>query len=270
MNNYLLVHYENINKIGKIYDIFLNKYPKVNWLINHTIKYSGMNTDFKLHKKFKLIGWDENNVFIVYIKPQFNNLNYNHTLVDSIYDDFLIKYLKKPENDNDDNEYNKSLQDYNKLANKTIRTIVFSLDNDIYHLFEWKNNEKNLIIKNKAMLLDHIKNKLLNKYEVESKYLFNFYKYWIDEIRKLSEQELTADKIIKNLIIEYKKDTSIEDRPHFILKFFEKIDYKIKETKNKNEKNNILSSYNDKSYFIDDLRTIILDSINDYLGIEEE
>jgi len=267
MTNYLLVHYENINKIGKIYDLFLNKYTKVNWLINHTIYFSGMNTDFNLHKKFKLIGYDQKNVFIIYIKPQFNNLNYNHTLVDSIYDDFLLLNLKKPENNNDD-EYSKSLEDYTKLANKTIRTIVFSLDNDIYHLFEWKNNEENLIIKNKMMLLDHIKNKLFNKYEIESKYLFNFYKYWIEEITKNQEQELTPDKIIKNLIAEYKKDKNIDKRPHFIIKFFERIEYKISDTRNKNEKISILNSYNDKNYFMDKLKNIILDSINDYLGIE--
>jgi hypothetical protein len=269
MNNYLLSHYENISKIGKIYDIFLNKYPKVNWLINHIIKYSGMNTDFKLYKKFRLIGYDQNNIFIVYIKPQFNNLNYNQTLVDSIYDDFLINSMKKPENDDvDKEEYNKSLEDYNKLANKKIITIVFSLDNDIYHIFEWKNNEENLIIKNKMMLLDHIKNKLLNKYEIESKYLFNFYKYWIEEITKNSEQELTPDKIIKNIIVEFKKISNIDDMPHFIIKFFERIEYKISDTRNKNEKNSILNIYNDKNYFMDNLKNIILDSINDYLGIE--
>jgi len=269
MNNYLLSHYENISKIGKIYDIFLNKYHKVNWLINHIIKYSGMNTDFKLYKKFRLIGYDQNNIFIVYIKPQFNNLNYNQTLVDSIYDNFLINSMKKPENDDiDKEEYNKSLEDYNKLANKKIITIVFSLDNDIYHIFEWKNNEENLIIKNKMMLLDHIKNKLLNKYEIESKYLFNFYKYWIEEITKNQEHELTPDKIIKNIIVEYKKISNIDDMPHFIIKFFERIEYKISDTRNKNEKISILNSYNDKNYFMDNLKNIILDSINDYLGIE--
>jgi hypothetical protein len=32
--------------------------------------------------------------------------------------------------------------------------------------------------------------------------------------------------------------------------------------------NKILNSYNDKNYFMDKLKNIILDSINDYLGIE--
>ena len=35
MKKYLFTHYEDINNLSKIYDEFLLKYPKINWLINH-------------------------------------------------------------------------------------------------------------------------------------------------------------------------------------------------------------------------------------------
>ena len=46
LNKYLLVHYEKIYNIGKIYDNFISKYPKINWLINHFIRFGGNNNDF--------------------------------------------------------------------------------------------------------------------------------------------------------------------------------------------------------------------------------
>jgi len=94
MKKYLLNHYENINGIGKVYNKFLLEYPSINWQIEHIIPYNNSESpDFILYKKFSLIGYTKNNAFIFYIKPQFNNLNYNNILLESIFDTFLIKSI---------------------------------------------------------------------------------------------------------------------------------------------------------------------------------
>jgi hypothetical protein len=244
---YLLNHYENIKNLSKIYDKFLSKYPKINWVINHKIDYNGSNTDFKICKYFQIIGYDEDNILIIYIKPQFNLLNYNDVLIESIYDTFILKSLK---NDTvcDDGDYNKKLEDYNKFANKNIYTIVFSLDNNNYHSFQWKNLNNNLLI-------EQIKSKLINKYKIDSKKIFNYYKYW-----KQKYIHLSPDKIIKNIINEYKKNKYKDKHPHFILKFFEKIQSELSFDK--------LINYDNADFFNNKLEEIIIESIEDFLGIE--
>ena len=42
MGQYLLSHYEQLNNIGKIYDMFLNNYSKINWNIDHKISFVGV------------------------------------------------------------------------------------------------------------------------------------------------------------------------------------------------------------------------------------
>jgi hypothetical protein len=112
MNKYLCEHYEKITNMKKIYKKFLNQNPKVNWLINHPIKLNG-NKDHTLTQKFKLIGYDNNNAFAVYVKPQVSNLNYNEILIDSIFDTFIINNIDKLPDVN-----------YNRFNNKNIKTII--------------------------------------------------------------------------------------------------------------------------------------------------
>ena len=55
--------------------------------------------------------------------------------------------------------------------------------------------------------------------------------------------------------------------PHFILKFFERIEYENKYTKK--AKYNILKKYDDKDTFITKLNKMISCSINEYFGIDD-
>jgi hypothetical protein len=262
MGNYLFNHYENINNLGKIYDDFLSKYSKINWLINHKIYYNGCNNEYIIYKDFQLLGYDNNDIYIIYIKPQFNDLNYNDTLVESIYDSYILKSIKLPNNDIKNDEYNKLYEDYKKFNNKNIYTIVFSLDNKKYHLFQWNNSDNiDLININKDLIIKQLKDKLINKFVVESKYIINYYKYWKNKFININ-----PDKIIKNIIIEYKKNNNYDKMPPFILKFFEKIQYEL--LYNKHKKLEILIDYDNNEFFISKLEEVIIESIEDFLGIE--
>ena len=81
--------------------MFINLSKKTTKKHNHFIYFKGANDDISLYKIFNLIAYDDDNTFIIYVKPQFNFMNYYETLIDSIYDTFLINNLKE----DDDNKY---------------------------------------------------------------------------------------------------------------------------------------------------------------------
>lgn len=265
MSKYLLNHYENINNIGMIYDKFLLEYPKINWLIDHTIHFNGKNNDFDIYKKFNLIGYDNDRIIIVYLKPQFNELNYNDIIVESIYDTFIIKNIKSVSNNDKSNcDYNKFLEDYKKFNNKNIYTVVFSLDNNKYQIFEWKNIINNQdLISNNNIIFEQLKSKLIKKYITESKYIINYYNYY-----KLKYINYPPDKMIKNIINDYKNEKNYDKIPPFILKFFQNIQYDL--SYNKNKKIEILSNYDNNEFFMSKLEEVIIESIEEYLGIDND
>lgn len=265
MSKYLLNHYEDINNLGTIYDNFLLEYPKINWLINHMIYFNGKNNDFDIYKKFNLIGYDNDRIIIVYLKPQFNELNYNDIIVESIYDTFIIKNIKSvSNNDKSNKDYDKFLEDYKKFNNKYIYTVVFSLDNNKYQIFEWKNIINNQdLISNNNIIFEQLKNKLIKKYIIESKYIINYYNYY-----KLKYINYHPDKMIKNIINDYKNEKKYDKMPPFILKFFQKIQYDL--SYNKNKKIEILSNYDNNEFFMSKLEEVIIESIEEYLGIDND
>ena len=132
MNNYLLSHYERLNIVNEAYTSFLDNFPDIKCNINYLLSLHG--SDFSIEKRFQVLGYDNSNVWIFYFKPQFNKLNYNDTMVDSICDTFFIRQL-------DDEKYN----------NKKITTIVFTCDKNEYYSFTWdmdiSHDVKNILIK---------------------------------------------------------------------------------------------------------------------------
>jgi hypothetical protein len=260
LSKYLLTHYDQIINIGEIYDKFLQIYPNVNWLINHPIFYSGYNTEFTLNKKFNLIGYDDKNTYIIYVKPQFNELNYNETLIDSIYDTFLINNLRKCKDKNKDPEEKEKInKNYERFSNKNIITVIFSLNNNDFNLFEWKNDKENLININNNFLIDNVKNKIISKYIIESKYLYDFFIYWKEEF---TLKNVSSDKIMKEIIKKIKDSEYYDKMPHFIIKMFETIETLISYRINK------LNDFDDKDFFMEKLNKIIIESVQEFLEIE--
>lgn len=262
MSKYLTKHYEDISNIGKVYDAFLEKYQNINWLRAHCVEYNGTNEDFKLFKKFINIGYDSNTIYIIYVKPQFNELNLYDTLIDSIYDTFLIKNIKNPaNNDNDTGKYSKRLEDFKKFNSKKIITVVFSLDNKDYKTYQWCNKDVRDLIDNKP-ILEQIRTSLIKNYINDSKRILIYYKYY-----RVKNQERPVKKFIRDFIIDYKNDNNFEKNPPFLLRFFQKIEDDILSNKNKAE---ILELYDNSEYFLNKLRGIIVNSIDEYLDFDED
>jgi len=255
INKYLLNHYEQIKKINKIYQKFLNDYKSTNWLISHRVDYNGTNNDFNIYSYFTMIGYNEREVYNIYIKPQVNCLNYNEILLDSIYDTHLIN--------------NCSNNNFDRFSNKSIKTIIFTFDNDSYYSIDWISNT-NLISDKNAIIVDKLYQKILEYYNIKYNYIYNWYKNnknkYINESSTLIITKIIED--IKN-IIDSKKN---KDMAHFIIKFFEGIETKLNFVK-KSERNIELNKYDDNEYFICELNKIIAKSIKIFLNIpiiEEE
>lgn len=260
MKNYLITHYEKVIKIKEIYNIFNNKYPNINWNINHKISYNGKNKDFECYKNSKLTGYNDDNVFIAYIKPQLNTLNYNEILIDSIFDTYLITNV-----DND-------TENYNKYNNKNIITVIFTPDCDEPYYINWINNENiNLIEKYKNYIIDILQNKLLNEYLIKSKCIYSYYRYCRENYPiNYSKNSLEIIEYIKS---EYEKDKAkakANKEPKYIMDFFNYIKFRIENCKDKKSKQNILKEYDDKTYFMSSIEDKIKYSINRYLGIKTE
>ena len=252
LNKYLLNHYESITCIGNIYEKFLIKYPKIKLLINHFIFFKGANTEIKLYKMFNLIAYDDENTFIIYVKPQFNSINYYETLIDSIYDTFLINNLKNDNNYDDDKKTN-----YERFGNKNIITVIFSLNNDKYNICEWNTEEKDLINTNKDFFIENIKNSILNTFLIESICLYEFFIY---SLKKSLSKLLDNNKSIKYIISRIKKDKYIDKLSPFVLKFFEQMEIYIKcEIKS-------LLYYQNKENFTKELEDFITEFVNDFIG----
>lgn len=223
MQRYLLTHYEKINTIDSVYSSFMEKNPSIKWNINHKISFSGNTSDFNIYKKFQTIGYDDNTVWLIYIKPQFNDLNYNEFIINSIYDTFLIKNLKIPIDDD-----KKALNDYQKYGNKQIISIVFTSDCSDYYSFSWNNLD----------LMGYINNSIINNYSINN--LFDYFVY----------HKYDTKTIIRTL------KTKKSETAYFIYKFFEIIGNELKHNRRE---------YLDKTYFNNELKLSLIDSISEFL-----
>ena len=94
---------------------------------------------------------------------------------------------------------------------------------------------------------------------VESKYLYDFFIYWKEEF---SLKNLLPDKIIKEIIKQLKINEYYDKMPHFIIKMFERIETLISVRINK------LSDFENKEKFMETLNEIIIESVHEFLGIE--
>ena len=266
LNTYLLTHYEQIQNISIIYEQFLNNHLNINWLINHRIPFNGNNNDYKINYKFQLIGYDNNTVYIVYVKPQLTNLNYFKTMIESIYDTFLLYTINKSSNIIvSNNEYNKSFEDNIKFGNKQIITIIFSLNNQSYNTFKWIHKDENLIEKHNCFIIDKIKDALLNKYINESKHIYYFYNYYKN---KFCNDNLTANEIINSIKDIIENNDKKSSYPDFIYALIYKIKNEIDEMP-KTKKINILNMYDNEEYFTNALNIKIKNSIYEFLNIDD-
>ncbi len=249
---YLYKHFEKMNDIKITMNSFHTKYPKINWLYDQHIVYEG-NSNFYTHKNFVLIGYDEDNVIIAYIKPQFKSLNYNEILVNSIFHTHLVTNVKKMKED-------RISENYNKFYGKKVSICVFTLDRTEPYYIDWQ-DFINPIVKERMLT------NIIEKYKLETNNLYYFYKYWrlycpanetrpSDFVRFLKEQICIIDKH--------------DHLPNYIDEFISHIGFEIEISRDKNKKRLILENYDNSEYFNEQLERHLELNAKRYLSIEIE
>ena len=192
---YKETHYKKIEIISVIFNKFINKFSDLKFLINHQVYLNSQNKEYTLYRNFELLAYNEKEIIICYIKPQFNTINYNEVLLQSIFDTFIIKNVQKMDEDD-----NKLSDNYKRFNNKKIITCVFTLDNNNKpYYIDWSDKDNNdLIKKNNILIKNIIKTNLLLNFKLYNNDIYYFYKYWYNKNKNQSSYD-----IINKIIEEY-------------------------------------------------------------------
>jgi hypothetical protein len=260
MQLYLFKHFEKMSMIKNIIDMIYIKMPKINWLVNNISFYEGNDT-FKIYNKYDFIGYNDTSVLICYIKPQFNGLNYNDVLLDSIYDTYFLYNIKQY------NEEGNEINNYKRFNGKKIITCIFSLDLNEPYYIDWVNNlGQNVIKENEEILLIILYEGIMEKYKSEHGSVFNFYSYWREFCPEKERKPSNFIQFLKGKISGCKT-------LRYINEFLTKIEFKIEMTsgnnskERKNSKEQVLVYYDNKDNFLFDLEKQLENSVKNYLNI---
>ena len=254
MKLYLLKHFEKINDIKNVMKLFHNKYPKINWLNVQSVYYEG-NDNFNISKKFNLIGYDDNIVIIAYIKPQFNSLNYNEILVNSIFDTYLINNIKKYDKEA------KISENYKRFYGKKVITCVFTLDKNEPYYIDWMDAIKNNYETIKSIIFSNI----VEKYKLESNNLFYFYSYWRMFCPDNEKKPSDFIRFLKEELDKINKEMLPKKLPKYIDEFISQIEFEVDYTKGKSNKELILKNYDNSDYFIEKIEKKLDVNVKRYL-----
>lgn len=187
---YLTEFYQDMINISKSYKNFFSViYDNLQILLDHNVTIQ-FDTDLYLYKRIQIIIYDNNNVFIIYLKPNINELNYYEILNESIIETFLIQNANDTEL---------------RFKNKKIKTLVFSLNlNDSFEI-EWTENDLK-----KDIIMEVIKDYVYKDLKIKTNSLYANYNYYEKN----------------NILNDLKKDFNLKnkDLPNFINSFFDRIE----------------------------------------------
>jgi hypothetical protein len=243
---FLKSHYAKMEKIKNIYEKIDKKYPKMKWLWSKYSEFKGKTASVKIYNTYQFIAHNDKDVVICRICPQFNELNYNQIIFDSIFDIFFLK------NSNDEKGY---------FTNKKIVMCIVTLDKSEPYYIDFND----LIDTNRKYILCIVKNNLISSYLIKNKGLYLLYNF-----HKNENSELSSYEIISKIVDEVKKIDDIKSLPDYVLEFFDEIKFKIKMTKNKYAKQKqILEKYDNQKYFMSKINCLINENLNRFFGITE-
>lgn len=271
LKKYILSHYEKINNIKEYLTILYEIYPNINWLFKHPITYNGFNKSFKINKTYNLIGYDDKNIIIGYIKPQFNDINYNEILKNSIFDIYLLKNVKKFTITDGKKVISNN---YIRFNNKNIIISVFSIDLKIPYYIKFIDKDNNDLINNNILDIQNmIFEQIFNKFSFENNNVYMFFKFNYENCKIDNKTPLT---FIDYFINEYNNIKIINEKnskeyPEYIIEFINKIKNDLINCKKSKERKILLDKYYiDKNYFMKEINKILEYSIKRFLNIKIE
>jgi hypothetical protein len=246
---YLKSHYLKLKQIENIYQQIDKKYPKMKWLWSHYSEFKGESTCVKIFNSCHFIAHNAKHVIICRICPQFNELNHDKIVFDSIFDIFLLK------NSKDDNGH---------FSGKKIIMCVVTLDKVKPFYVDFGD----LLDVNKKNILCMMKNNIVSTYSIKNKGLFLFYSFYKKEYSALPPYD-AINKIVDGI----KKivDETNKSMPEYVFEFFDEIKFSVKMQKGVTEKEQkILDQYDDEEIFMSEINCSMDISLNRFFGINKE
>jgi hypothetical protein len=243
---YLMHHYDRMKQLIRLLDNFSTKYPAVDWLYNTHIEYDGENTDFKLYKRYTLVGYDKDNVYVFDIKPQLTNLNHNETKINSLLDTWLISHVSAK---------------YPNYANKNIISCVISLNITEVYSINWTE----AVRANSDYLNKQIYTVIEQTHISKNKSYYNTFMNVIEE--KKDVKEIISHLQSSYVDVETKKNKPV---PQYIIDFWKFMKDRIDDEDGKAAKIAMLSEYKAETYFLTRMNRYLHKSLNKFFGIEED
>jgi hypothetical protein len=256
---YVMMHYNKLSIINNIFSIFHNEYSHLKYLVGHVVKLEGNSNLFKIYSDFEFIAYNKDMVIIIYLKPQFSALNYNETLIRSMYETYIIKNVKKLDDED------KISENYKRFNNKKIITCVLTFDNNKKpYYIKWNDKNNNCLIeKNNIQLTECLKKRIFEHYQSFHMNIYLFCKYYHKQTTQLETIDIIGD-ILDNYISNNKKHGT--SHPNYICEFLHEIQYEIKQaTRKKKNSKDILNGYMKEKTFIENLNINLEESIDRYL-----
>jgi len=241
---YLRNHYDRVQHVSAILDLFVAKYPKVNWLYQHPVKCGGNNDceDFNILKKFPLLGYVNDSVYSFTIKPQFNELNFNEAMVNTLCDTWIIGNTS-PESNN-----------YTKFNGKPILSCVISLNRAELYTVDWTRP----LIENHDFLVNLIYTTLFDKFSTKHVQYYNTFLSIINAYESVPK------------IIDACKNKIDDKTSAYISKGFTYIEGRLDLACGKHEKREILEEYAVKQAFVKMFDRFLDRSLMAFLGMVED
>jgi hypothetical protein len=201
--------YEDINDISEIYKKFssMDMNKNLKYVVNHHIEYNGNNKNIMLYNNIPFIGFNEKNIILCNLYPQFNSINYNEILYQGLFDTYIIKNIKKDS------------ENYERFVNKKIFTCIFTYDNNKNpYYIKYHKNGIDYIDNNNMIIKNIIKENLKIKFKTYNRDIYQFCKYYIE-----NNKDKTSEEIIQIIQNEY-DNIECKDFPKYISKFLNKFE----------------------------------------------
>lgn len=249
-SEYLRNHYDRVEHVSNILDKFVSKYPKVNWLYDHPIKYEGKEVgNFAITTSIDLVGYDEERVYLFTIKPQFNEINMNEVIVNTMCNTWLARNVNECSNN------------YKRFHDKPIMSCVLSLNRDDIYVMDWTNvvdgpdiDEK--VDEGRMYFGNAIYNTMLKQFSDKHE---QYYNTFCSVIKELSE-------VPKDLAC-CRKDKL---QAPYIEKAFAYIECQMGEAGGKKARREVLDKYCDKGTFVKLFDRLLDGQLRKFVGIEDE
>jgi hypothetical protein len=243
-------HYHNVEHIKATYYNYKNyiteklQIENMKYNIFHKISFGKINKNFTIINEYTIIGHSNNIIIYFVIKPQFNKLNFNNIMCESILNNFMIL------NCSSDYEGN-----YKRYNNKKIYTCILTLDSTEPIFYELNIDKNDILIKKS------IKKYLLTTYSEHHEVIYKFYKYCCkNKPKNKNSINFTIEELNK-----------YEKLPQYISDYFYDIYKEIEICRNDKIKiQQVLIKVNDNELFVNNLNIYLEKNIDIFLEMNED